>query len=223
MIPFALTTSSASALLSKTAAKSASPKSIFNCVGDAAAREARDECEFIRASDACDPAGFIAAFPRGAPRSANGKAKRRLPSRTSICDPRYSLVNASPKPRWRVHDEPIALFGPSAPRLTPYLSVRWRCAGRDKREELPTSVQPFPSRDFLPDEMQRALTNVAAINSAVFARRTASACDTMSSFRSPTCARRPACHRRLRATPVESHAAPARRTAAARHSAENCP
>jgi hypothetical protein len=90
MIPFASTTSSASALLSKTAAKSASPKGIFICACDPAAKEARDDCEFIRASGACDPAGFIAAFPRRVPRSADGKAKRRLPSPTSFRAPQYS-------------------------------------------------------------------------------------------------------------------------------------
>src|SRR5580700_12172469 len=57
-----------------------------------------------------------------------------------------------PKPRRRVHDQPIALFGPSAPRSTPCVSVRWQCVGQDKRGELPTSVQSFPSRDFLPED-----------------------------------------------------------------------
>jgi hypothetical protein len=159
--------------------------------------------------------------------TAKEKLRRRLPRHGLIRSRRYSSGWRFREARLNSHAQCIALFGPSAPRVTLYLSAWWRCRGRVKREELPSSIRNVPSGDFLPTAIRQDLRRGTAISwtaravfsSVGFARHTASACDTTWSCRSPACAPQPACRLKLRATRARSRAAPVHRAAVIRQSA----
>src|SRR5579863_4234722 len=95
MIPYALITSSASALVSNIAAKPASLTSAFAPAGVSTLAETHDECEFVRAGAARNPACFIERLLDDTEPAAHRKPQVRLHSRNSSRDPRYSYSRDS--------------------------------------------------------------------------------------------------------------------------------